>query len=232
MSEKRGSSLPLIGVLIGAAGFAASLTAVYSGMRDLMINSGGACASGGPYAIQNQCTGGQVTLLMGGIFAGLFFAGLLGWASSRYAGGSFLGASLLMWGALFGALGFNFMQLGLDPPEQMTGGFGWIASGVVFWLMALGGLIPGISEVAGLIRRGAEPEPSMFKPPLVRANVPVTPMPGFPAGMPGASPAGREADDPGRQAPVTPATHGEFVDPVTGKRVETGGNSPAERPDA
>lgn len=228
MSDQSGSSLPLIGVLIGAAGFAASLTAVYRGMRDLMINSGGACASGGPYAIQNQCTGDQVTLLMGGIFAGLFFAGLLAWGSSRYTGGSFLGAGLLMWAALFGALGFNFIQLGFDPPKQMSGAGGWIVSGVVFWLMALGGLVPGIAEVASLMRRGSEPEPSMFKPPLVRANVPVPPMPGFPNGMPGSAPA---AGGPASSEPP-PATAGEFVDPVTGEHIDTGGTPSGERPGA
>ncbi len=157
----RGGPLPLVFVLLGAVGFSASLTAIYSGMRDLMYN-GGSCASGGPYAIQNECTGGQITLLVGGIFAMLIFGGILGMASSRFGGTSFLGAGLLMWAALFGTLGFNFIQLGFDPPAQMSGATGWIISGVVFWLMALGGLIPGLAEVKSFVARGDAPEPSMF----------------------------------------------------------------------
>ncbi|MBI4897758.1 MAG: hypothetical protein HY827_05265 [Actinobacteria bacterium] len=230
----RGGSLPLVLVLIGAVGFSASLTAVYSGMRDLMY-SGGACASGGPYAIQNECTGGQVSLLVGGIFAMLIFGGILAAASSRYGGASFLGAGLLMWATLFGALGFNFMQLGFNPPAHMSGASGWIISGVVFWLMALGGLIPGLTEVKSFLARGDSPEPSMFKAPLVRAKVPVQPMPGFPHGFPG-SPAPAPGDQSGEATHPRPVASPEaaspdvdsgpavaddtFVDPVTGERVK------------
>jgi hypothetical protein len=210
----RGGPLPLVFVLVGAAGFSASLTAIYSAMRDLMLN-GGSCASGGPYAIQNQCSGGQVALLIGGIFAMLIFGGILAAASERYGGASFLGAGLLMWAALFGALGFNFMQLGINPPANMSGAVGWIVCGVVFWLMALGGLIPGVAEVKSFIARGDAPEPSMFKPPLVRAKVPVPPMPGFPGGMPGAANPLTAPDAAETARPSGPTET--FVDPVTGK---------------
>lgn len=212
----RGGSLPLIFVLLGAAGFSASLTAVYSAMRDLMY-SGGSCASGGPYAIQNECTGGQVALLVGGILAIIVFGGVLAAASSRYGGASFLGAGLLMWAALFGALGFNFIQLGFDPPQNMHGAAGWILSGVVFWLMALGGLIPGLAEVKSFVARGDRPEPSMFTPPLVRAKATVAPMPGFPHGLPGAA-SQPEPDQPVRPRPAS--SDGPFIDPVTGKPTE------------
>ncbi len=225
----RGGPLPLVFVLLGAVGFSASLTAIYSGMRDLMYN-GGSCASGGPYAIQNECTGGQITLLVGGIFAMLIFGGILGMASSRFGGTSFLGAGLLMWAALFGTLGFNFIQLGFDPPAQMSGATGWIISGVVFWLMALGGLIPGLAEVKSFVARGDAPEPSMFKEPLVRAQAPVQPMPGFAHGFPGAAAPGTESatgpdpaqsPEPARNAEVPePGGRDTFIDPVTGESVE------------
>lgn len=215
-----GGPLSLFFVVVGAAGFAGGLTALYMGMRDLMYD-GGSCASGGPYAIQNQCTNDQITLLMGGIFVMLIFGGVLLGASSRYGGASFLGTGLLMWAALFGALGYNFISLGLNPPENMSGAGGWIACGVVFWLMALGGLIPGLAEVKSFVARGDDPEPTQFESPLVRAKVPVAPMPGFPNGMPGAAASAPERDasglggDPGE---VAPAAGTEFVDPVTGER--------------
>lgn len=214
-------------VFVGAAGFAGGLAALYLGMRDLMYN-GGTCASGGPYAIQNQCTDDQITLLMGGIFVMVIFGGVLLGASSRYGGSSFLGTGLLMWAALFGALGYNFISLGFNPPAHMSGAGGWIISGIVFWLMALGGLIPGLLEVKSFVGRDGDEEPSMFKPPLVRANVPVQPMAGFPHGMPGAgqpqgSVADRSAADPASSAPASETApvrvaDNEFVDPVTGEK--------------
>lgn len=215
-----GGPLSLFFVLVGAAGFAGALTCVYSGMRDLMYD-GGSCASGGPYAIQNQCDNDQIALLMGGIFAMLIFGGVLMGASSRYGGTSFLGTGLLMWAALFGALGWNFISLGLNPPENVSGAAGWIISGVVFWLMALGGLIPGLLEVKSFVARGDEPEPSMFETPLVRANAPVAPMAGFPNGYPGASGQQPAADAPqpgGGPGAVAPAAGTEFIDPVTGEK--------------
>lgn len=202
-------------MFVGAVGFAGGLTALYLGMRDLMYD-GGSCASGGPYAIENQCTNDQITLLMGGIFVMLIFGGVLLGASSRFGGSSFLGTGLLMWAALFGALGYNFISLGLNPPENMSGAAGWIVSGVVFWLMALGGLIPGFAELKSFVARGDDPSPTMFKSPLVRAGVPVAPLPGFPNGMPGAAAAAESpAGDPGD---VAPAAGTEFIDPVTGER--------------
>ncbi|MBI5311412.1 MAG: hypothetical protein HZB14_10375 [Actinobacteria bacterium] len=219
-SRDGGGALSLLFVLVGAAGFAGGLTALYIGMRDLMYD-GGSCASGGPYAIQNECTNDQITLLMGGIFVMLIFGGVLMGASSRYGGSSFLGTGLLMWAALFGALGFNFISLGFNPPENMSGAGGWIASGVVFWLMALGGLIPGLAELKSFVARGDEPEPTMFDAPLVRAKVPVAPMPGFPGGFPGASTPGDQVTPPqreGERGEVAPAAGTEFVDPVTGER--------------
>lgn len=171
-----GGGLPsLLLVVLGAAGFAASLTAVYRGMRDVMVNSGGYCASGGPYQINpgQVCQSGQVWLLMGGVFAGLFFAAVLVGASGRWGGWRLSGVGLLMWAALFGSLGWNFIDLGVDPPPNTGGAAGWIFCGVIFWLMALGGLIPGVIAVVSYFRNADKPESvsSSFSPPLVRANV-------------------------------------------------------------
>lgn len=218
--SEHGGFFALLFVFIGAAGFAGGLTSLYLGMRDLMY-SGGSCGSGGPYVIENECTNDQITLIMGGVFVMLIFGAILLGASNRFGGMSSLGTGLLMWAALFGVLGFNFISLGFDPPENVGGAIGWIVSGVVFWLMALGGLIPGLAEFKSYLARGGAPEPSMFKPPLVRANVPVPPMAGFPGGMPGAraEPSPGASGESAEARPVeTRGPGSEFIDPVTGEK--------------
>jgi hypothetical protein len=107
-----------------------------------------------------------------GIFGGLVFAGVVAGATS-WLEGSVLGVSLLMWSALFGALGWNFLHFAINPPKGQSSTGGWIASGAVFELMALGGLIPVLVLIAGWLRRGGrpEPEPAPIQP-LVKAAVP------------------------------------------------------------
>ena len=162
---------PLL-VALGAAGFTACLVCVYSGMRDVMRTSGGFCASGGPYVIAHQCNSGDVRLLLVGILGGLVCAGLLAGATA-WLEGPVLGVSLLMWSALFGALGWNFIYSALNPPRGQGSTGGWIASGAVFWLLALGGLIPVLVMIAGWLRRGGKPDPSPGPiQPLVKAAVP------------------------------------------------------------
>lgn len=177
-----------LGVLTGAAGFAAGLTCAYLAMRDLMVEKGGSCASGGPYAVAagHEC-GSEATLLILGIVALLVFGGLFAAATSAGGGpGSGMDAGFLMWVALFGALGFNFLSLGFDPPANMDGAGGWIVSGVVFELMALGGIVPLVWSAREWIARGGAPEEPLFKGPLVRAHVNVQPAPPAPEPPPAA----------------------------------------------
>ena len=152
---------------LAAAGVAASITAVYLGMRDLMVESGGACASGGPYEIANQCSTGQVALLSGGVVAMLVFTALHA-AVEHWADGPRIGWPAIV-GVLFLALGWNFVDLGLDPPREDGSSVGWLVSGVVFWLMAVGFLAPAAMRAAEWLRRGGEPEEPMFKEGLVEA---------------------------------------------------------------
>jgi hypothetical protein len=226
--ERGGGPLALVAVFIGALGFAACLTAVYTSMRDLMINSGGACASGGPYAINPDqvCTPGQTGLLIGGILGGLVFSGILVAASGWYGGVKLSGVGLLLWAALFGALGFNFIQLGMDPPDNLSGGgTGWIICGVIFWLMALGGLIPGLMALGSYFKDSANPEEAkpIFDAPIVRANVE------FVRNMPGDPMYGQSDPNEMNRPPATEQapeqrieSTNDFVDPVTGER--TGGD--------
>lgn len=189
----------LAAVEVGAVGFAAALTCLYHGMREVMVSNGGFCASGGPYQINpgQVCDSGVAWLTFGGVFAGLFFAGVLAFATYRYDK-DISGLPLLLWAALFGALGWNFIELGFDPPATMSGAVGWIICGIVFWLMALGGLIPGLIMLFNSFRQAARPqaERSLFSEPLVRADVNV------------------QAAAPPQSTVATP----EFIDPVTGER--------------
>jgi hypothetical protein len=136
----------LLGVpitLLGGGGFVAALVSLYIGMRHVMRTSGGFCASGGPYVIAHQCSGSDVELILFGIF-GMLLAALAVLVGLALLRGPLLVAGLLMWTGLFGALGWNFLSLGFSPPAHQSGTAGWIVSGVIFELMALGGLIPAL----------------------------------------------------------------------------------------
>jgi hypothetical protein len=184
--------------IAGAAGFTACLLAAFTGMRDVMQTDGGFCASGGPYVIAHQCSVGDVHLLTVGIVGGLL-------ASACYAiGTAVLGmrgssAGLLTWTALFGVLGWNFIDLSRHPGPNLQGSTsGWMTTGVVFWVMALGGLIGGLAlAVSGLTSpRRPSPAAAAMRP-LVRAAV----APGYPGLQPG--PGEWQSDPAPVPGPVT-----------------------------
>lgn len=128
--------------LVGVAGLAAAITLLFLGMRAVM-DVGGMCAEGGAYVIQQHCPeGAAVTTLLGflGGFASIVLAGWFGSSIDGRAGS----VVFLAWPAAFGALGFNFLQYGLDPPGDQPGWvWGWLVTGVVFELMAFGPLLVG-----------------------------------------------------------------------------------------
>jgi hypothetical protein len=159
-----------LGTALAAAGVAAGITAVYLGMRDLMRESGGMCARGGPYEIANECSSGQIGLLFGGIVAVLVFMALHA-AMEHWADGPRVGWPAIS-SVLFLALGWNFVDLGLDPPQDDGTSIGWLVSGVVFWLMAVGFLAPAAMRAAEWLRRGGAPEPAVFSQATVRAAAP------------------------------------------------------------
>jgi hypothetical protein len=161
-------------VLIGTAAFTAGLWSVATGMRDVMAVDGGFCASGGPYVIAHQCSSGDVRLLMVGIFGGLLAAAL-------YAGGSSAlnrpasAAGLVAWSGMFGVLGWNFVEQYLHPVSGQSGSIGFLVPGVLFEVMAIGGLIWLIGGLKDDLRRGnrsGNPFGPVSGPPIVRAAVP------------------------------------------------------------
>lgn len=139
-----------VGVLL----FVAGLTVVYLGMRAVM-DVGGTCASGGPYQVRQECPDGA-GLIVVGIFAGLVGTGLT--VAGTFAGGPQLWT--LAWPALFCALGWNFLEYGIDPPPPETGVvWGWLVCAVVF--LAMGG-VPLLFVVANAkaVLWGRDPGPA------------------------------------------------------------------------
>jgi hypothetical protein len=159
----------LAGITIGAAGFTATLTGTYLGMRDFMTSGTGFCATGGPYEIASECPPAAI------VTAGSIFGVFVFWAAyasiTAWANGPVLASSLSMWGALFGLLGWNFMDFGYFNSESGNIVWGWASSGVVFWLMALGGLVPAVIMTIKWFTSRNEPQQPLWSAPLVRAAV-------------------------------------------------------------
>jgi hypothetical protein len=163
-----------IAYLLGIAGLAGGITLVFIGMRAVM-DVGGFCAEGGPYVIETPCPEGVVLLTPLGIMGGLGAAAVAAGAGSRL-GGPWSSVVLLAWPALFGALGWNFLEYGFNPPGDDPGwAWGWLICGVVFWAMAFVPLYVGLqaawsarssagSRPAGAYARPARPAASTERP--------------------------------------------------------------------
>ena len=144
-----------------AAALCAAAALSYDAMREQMIETGAFCANGGPYEIAQECDPGSVARLAAGLL-GAIVALLALVAATTWAGGSSWAAGLLGFAGLFALLGFNFVDLGLEPPGPATSSAGWLISGVTFLLIALGALVPGLALVVGRLRRRGEPEQPLF----------------------------------------------------------------------
>ena len=187
----------------GATAFTACLLSMVSGMRDVMVTDGGFCASGGPYVIAHQCSSSDIRLITIGIFGALIAAGF-------YAGGTAgLGskaasAGLVLWAALFGTLGWNFLSTGLHNSAA-----GLLFTGVLFLVMAAGGLLPVLFSLAGDLRKAGLPDPAIpGMQPLVRAAVPAAP---------GLQPGPATGFQPGRRVAARPGAGGGHGDQEPGR---------------
>jgi hypothetical protein len=141
-AERAGFSLVgSVAAFAGAGGLAGCITLLYRGMAVIMSTEGGFVATGGPYEIAHPAPD-WAWLVPLSIMAGLAFGGLSLMASFRGWG---VNPALFAWMGLFISLGWNFLRLGLiDPPENLESGWGWVISGVVFWLM---GFAPAVMLV-------------------------------------------------------------------------------------
>jgi hypothetical protein len=132
-SARRYSIVDVAAYLVGVVALAWAIASVWLGMRAVM-DLGGYCASGGPYAIEVECPDGVSLIMFLAFPIGFLGAGLMVWKGVRLGGG-WAGLVGLAWPALFLSLGFNFLQYGVSPPGG--GGFelGWLIPGVIFVLM-------------------------------------------------------------------------------------------------
>ena len=146
---------------VGWLGLAACLTLVFLAMRAVM-DVGGACADGGPYVSAQSCPEGSVAAMLLGIFLGMGF-GLLASVGGIAVGGIWAATPVLAWSALFGSLGWNFLDYGLvNPPPEIGIDLGFVIPGVVFWIMAAVPLL-GVASAMSLLRVGSaarRPAPS------------------------------------------------------------------------
>jgi hypothetical protein len=121
-------------VLVATFGLSACITLIWLGMRAVM-DIGGACAEGGPFVPVQPCPEGAPAALTLGML-GIFGFGALGiWAGAQIGGG-WAALPLLAWPALFGSLGWNFLEYGFTFEEGAIV-WGWVIPGVVFILMAV-----------------------------------------------------------------------------------------------
>jgi hypothetical protein len=127
---------------------AVTLVWTFLGMRAVM-DVGGSCAEGGPYEIATPCPNGAVLLSVA--IPVMILSAMLGSGMALLVRAPNL--LLPMWTALFGSLGWNFLEYGFTTDDGLV--WGWIVCGVVFELMALPavGMIVAGSQLAGLVPR-------------------------------------------------------------------------------
>ena len=133
----------LAGYLAGVAVGALSVTLLFLGMRAVM-DVGGACADGGPYVSAQPCPTGVPVAMIGGMFGLFGSAGLIMWFGSQI-GKAAAGLVALGWPVLFLALGFNFLDYAIHPPDdEAVPVWGWLVPGVLFWLIGAAPVAIGI----------------------------------------------------------------------------------------
>jgi hypothetical protein len=127
-------ALPVAALLASLFVLGVMLVWVVLSMRAVMA-VGGSCADGGPYVSAQPCPEGS--WVIGVAIPLMLLAAFLG----SFAAGRLSAPNLLvpMWLALFGSLGWNFLEFGFGDDTGM--GVGWIVCGVVFELMALPALV-------------------------------------------------------------------------------------------
>lgn len=151
LREQRPAGPAAVITALGAIGVALCITVLWWNMRAVM-EVGGTCAEGGPYVIDTPCPDGAAWMIPLSIPLGMAFTAL--WVGGlALLDGRATRLAILAWGALFGSLGWNFLEYAFDPPGGGGPSWSWLACGVIFVVMAL----PGLAVLPGAIRqaRGA-----------------------------------------------------------------------------
>jgi Short C-terminal domain len=120
---------------LGLAGVTVALVWLYESMRAVLA-IGGSCASGGPYVVATPCPHGTGWTTVGAIFGGLAAAALY----TAYGLRQGPRITILVWSALFLALGWNFLDFGLHDNGSGPAS-GWLVCAVVFALLGGGPVI-------------------------------------------------------------------------------------------
>jgi hypothetical protein len=148
-------ALLVVSVLVVAV----ALVWTFLGMRSVM-DVGGSCAEGGPYVSAQPCPDGAILLSIA--IPVMVVSAMLGSAVALLVRAPNL--LVPMWAALFGSLGWNFLEYGLSGDDSPV--WGWVVCGVVFEAMALPALVLIVagSRLSALIPRPQTDEvpPSRF----------------------------------------------------------------------
>ena len=130
---------------------AVCVTWAFLSMRAVMA-VGGACADGGPYVSAQPCPDGAVLISIA--IPVMVLTGIFGSAVAISVDAPNL--LIPMWGGLFGALGWNFMEYGAMGPDVV---WGWLVCGVMFWLMAAPAVYAMLAAVYRAVVPPAKPSP-------------------------------------------------------------------------
>jgi hypothetical protein len=141
-----------VGMLLTVGGVACGITLLFLGMRSVM-EVGGACADGGPFAVAQPCPEGIPTVIVGGFFGAAICVAMNMVMAVKHKIPSIV---VLAFPALFLALGYNFLDLGLNPPFGETGPtVGWVVCAAFFVLfggfllvLLINAVVKGVPEPA------------------------------------------------------------------------------------
>jgi len=236
MAATSASGIPVRVVALAALGYAGgtmSIMLIFLGMRTVM-DVGGYCAEGGPYVIAQGCPDAAVPSMFLGIF-GLFAFGAIATAYGVRVGGLWAAAPLLGWSALFGLLGWNFMQYGVFAPPFGEIEWGWALCGIMFWLMAAGPLLALLPMGAAL--RSAPSDAMANRAARKAAKVPYEPDPSTGSIIRIVGPDGVQvvnADDPAARAQLAAiaSAMGEAIETVAAETPMDPDAHPGAAPDA
>lgn len=119
-----------VATVVSVLVIAITITWAFFSMRSVM-DVGGSCADGGPYVSSQPCP--DASYLLPIAVPVMLLTAILGSTAAI----SIRAPNLLipMWAALFGSLGWNFLEFGFKADDSNLV-WGWGVCGVMFWLMA------------------------------------------------------------------------------------------------